>query len=122
DDDDSILRLLHDALERDGHHVTRASNGAEALEAARDGAFDLVLLDLEMPLLDGLAACRAMRREPRLANLPIVILPGRSEDEQILRGFEHGVTDYITKPFAVAQVRSRVRNWLMRSRDGAQRE
>ena len=84
------------------------------MEAAGRQPFDLILLDLEMPVLDGFSACQAMRRDPRLASIPIVMLTGRAEDEHILRGFEHGVTDYITKPFTLALVRARVRNWLTR--------
>jgi CheY-like chemotaxis protein len=114
DDDESVLRLLRSALERDGYAVTEVANGAEAVEAAGRQPFDLILLDLEMPVLDGFSACQAMRRDPRLASIPIVMLTGRAEDEHILRGFEHGVTDYITKPFTLALVRARVRNWLTR--------
>ena len=73
------------------------------------------MLDVQMPKLDGLEAARQLRREPRLADIPIVILTARTSDKDIEAAFAEGVTDYITKPFAVAQMRARVRSWLSRS-------
>ena len=84
------------------------------MQAASRESFDLILLDLEMPVMDGFTACRTLRQDPRLTSTPIVMLTGRAEDENILRGFENGVTDYITKPFTLAIVRTSVRNWLTR--------
>ncbi|HKB27564.1 MAG TPA: response regulator, partial [Candidatus Limnocylindrales bacterium] len=92
-----------------------AEDGETALEAARRDGFDLIMLDVQMPKLDGLEAARRLRREPRLAEIPIVILTARTSDKDIEAAFAEGVTDYITKPFAVAQMRARVRSWLSRS-------
>jgi len=114
DDDDSIAKVLERALGRDGYEVTRAVNGQEAVKLASQHEFDLILLDVQMPVMDGFAACRAMRADERLASIPIVMLTGRNEEEYVMTGFAEGVTDYMTKPFAVSQVRARVRAWLMR--------
>ena len=115
DDDRSVLQVLETVLSGDGYEVVRAEDGETALELARHDGFDLILLDVQMPKLDGLEAARQLRREPRLADVPIVILTARTSDKDIEAAFAEGVTDYITKPFAVAQMRARVRSWLSRS-------
>jgi len=115
DDDRSVLQVLETVLSGDGYEVVKAEDGAAALELARRDGFDLIMLDVQMPKLDGLEAARRLRQEPRLADVPIVILTARSSDKDIEAAFAEGVTDYITKPFAVAQMRARVRSWLSRS-------
>jgi CheY-like chemotaxis protein/ribonuclease BN (tRNA processing enzyme) len=115
DDDRSVLQVLDTVLSGDGYQVVRAEDGATALELARRDGFDLIMLDVQMPNLDGLEAARQLRREPKLADVPIVILTARTADKDIEAAFAEGVTDYITKPFAVAQLRARVRSWLSRS-------
>ena len=116
DDDESISKLLDRALSQDGYEVVLAANGAEAVALASQQTFDLILLDAIMPVLDGFAACRQMRADTRLALVPIVMLTARTGDQDVLAGFGEGVTDYMTKPFAVSQVRARVRAWLTRGR------
>jgi DNA-binding response OmpR family regulator len=91
------------------------SDGAEAVALAKQDAFDLILLDVQMPNVDGFEAARQMRRESRLVDVPIVMLTARTADRDIEAAFAEGVTDYITKPFAVSQMRARVRSWLSRS-------
>jgi len=93
----------------------RATNGSEALVLALRHSFDLILLDVEMPGMDGLSACRALRSHSHLADVPIVMLTARSAAEDLLAGFAEGVTDYMTRPFALPQVRARVRAWLTRA-------
>lgn len=115
DDDPDVARLVESALRDDGYEVQVASDGAEALDLTRRQLFDLILLDLQMPGVDGLAACRQMRADPRLQDLPIVMLTAHREDEALLAGFAGGVTDYMTKPFSVAQLRARVQSWLTRA-------
>lgn len=119
DDDHAILTVLETILAGDGYQVVCVSNGSEALETAQRDSFDLILLDVQMPQRDGLDVARALRSDPRLAGVPIVMLTGRSGEEDIQAAFAEGVTDYITKPFAVAQVRARVRSWLTRTADGS---
>jgi CheY-like chemotaxis protein len=115
DDDRTILQVLEAVLSGDGYQVVTAEDGQTALELARNDGFDLILLDVQMPKLDGLATARQLRREPKLADVPIVMLTARTADKDIEAAFADGVTDYITKPFAVAQMRARVRSWLARS-------
>ena len=115
DDDSTILRVLETVLIGDGYEVVAASDGVEAVALARAGAFDLIMLDVQMPKLDGLSAARQLRADPSMADVPIVMLTGRTADRDIEAAFAEGVTDYITKPFAVAQLRARVRSWLSRS-------
>jgi CheY-like chemotaxis protein len=115
DDDDAIAKVLETALRRDGYEVLRARNGAEAVQMAGKQQFDLILLDVEMPEMDGFTACRALRTDKSLDRVPIVMLTARAEEQNIMKGFDGGATDYMTKPFAVSQVRARVRSWLTRA-------
>jgi CheY-like chemotaxis protein/phosphoribosyl 1,2-cyclic phosphodiesterase len=115
EDDVDLGPVLEEVLEEDGYEVLRATDGAEAVRLAEQHAFDLILLDVEMPVLDGLAACRALRTDPRLQTVPIIILTARRSEEDVMVGFAEGATDYLTKPFAVAQFRARVRSWLTRT-------
>ena len=115
DDDDSIATVVKTALRLDGFELIRARDGEEALQLARAADVDLILLDVQMPLLDGFAVCRALRADPALAAIPIIMLTGQRDPEDLQAGFAEGATDYITKPFAVAQLRARVRTWLARS-------
>jgi DNA-binding response OmpR family regulator len=115
EDDPDLGPVLEEMLEEDGYEVLRATDGAEAVRLAEQHALDLVLLDVEMPTLDGFAVCRALRDDPRLGTIPIIMLTARTGDDQIILGFAEGATDYMTKPFAVAQLRARVRSWLTRA-------
>jgi CheY-like chemotaxis protein len=115
EDDDSLAKLLGTVLRHDGCVVTRVDNGAAALRAAQRGDFDLILLDVQMPELDGYQTCRAMRAESKLKDVPIVMLTARGDREAMVEGFAALATDYMTKPLAIAQVRARVRSWLSRS-------
>ena len=115
DDDDTIVTIVQTALRLDGFEVVCARDGEEALRLARELDLDLVLLDVEMPRLDGFAVCREMRADPRLKALPILMLTAQRDREGLGPGFAQGATDYLVKPFEVAQLRARVRTWLERS-------
>jgi CheY-like chemotaxis protein/phosphoribosyl 1,2-cyclic phosphodiesterase len=115
EDDPDLGPVLVEVLEEDGYEVLLATDGAEAVRLAHRHALDLILLDVEMPTLDGFAACRALRADSRLRTIPIIMLTARSGDEELMLGFAEGATDYMTKPFAVAQLRARVRSWLTRA-------
>ena len=115
DDDDTIVTIVQTALRLDGFEVVCARDGEEALRLARELDLDLVLLDVEMPLLDGFAVCRELRADPRLETVPILMLTAQRDREGLLTGFAQGATDYLVKPFEVAQLRARVRTWLERS-------
>ena len=115
EDDPDLGPVLEEVLAEDGYEVLRTTDGAEAVRLAEQHTFDLILLDVEMPTLDGFAACRALRADPRLEAVPIIMLTARTGEEDLAEGFAEGATDYLTKPFAVAQFRARVRSWLTRT-------
>jgi CheY-like chemotaxis protein/phosphoribosyl 1,2-cyclic phosphodiesterase len=117
DDDPDIVRLLTVTLRPEGFRFLTANDGESALEIARAERPALILLDWQMPGRDGLEVCRALRAEadPRLRDVPVVLLTAQAGAENTATGFEAGVTDYLTKPFKPAHVRARVRAWLLRS-------
>lgn len=115
DDDDDVAELLRQVLVEDGCAVTRARHGREALQLARAERFDLILLDRRMPELDGSEVCRALRADPELRRVPVLMLTVSGARADIAAGFADGASDYITKPFSVSQVRARVRSWLTRA-------
>jgi DNA-binding response OmpR family regulator len=107
EDESRILSFLSRALEADGFDVDGADNGSDGLERAVRGAYDLVILDLLLPRLDGLSVLRELRR--RRPELPVVIVSARSDLPTKLRGFQFGANDYLPKPFAVDELLARVR-------------
>ena len=112
DDEQSILTLLSYPLSQDGYEVVRASSGAEALERFAESEFDLVVLDVMMPSVDGLEVCRRMRAS---SSVPIIMLTAKTEEIDKVLGLELGADDYITKPFSIREFRSRVKAALRRS-------
>lgn len=122
DDDPDILRLLTMTLRPEGFRLLSATDGNEALAIARAERPDLLLLDWNMPGRSGLEVCRALRAEsdPRLRNVPVVLLTAQVGAEDTAAGFAAGVTDYVTKPFKPTHIRSRVHAWLLRSRSGTE--
>ncbi|MBI3979668.1 MAG: response regulator [Chloroflexi bacterium] len=124
DDDRDIVRLLTTTLKPEGLRLLTAFDGESALALARSQRPDLILLDLLMPELDGLAVCRALRNEAdaSVRDVPIVLLTALDAMEDTAAGFAAGATDYLTKPFSPAYVRTRVRGWLLRAHAGATSE
>jgi CheY-like chemotaxis protein len=118
DDEPDIVNLLRATLAPEGYRLLSAHDGEAALHIARRERPSLVLLDWRMPGKDGLEVCRALRDDPdpRVRELPVVLLTAQVGKDNISAGFSAGVTDYLTKPFKPAYVRSRVRGWLLRSR------
>jgi DNA-binding response OmpR family regulator len=113
DDDARIRQLLRLYLERDGHRAVEAIDGAAALHAANQTRFDLVLLDVMLPGIDGLEVCRQLRET---SDTPIVLLTARSGDADKVVGLDLGADDYIVKPFSPRELMARVRAQLRRSR------
>ena len=109
-------------LRPEGFRLLSASDGNAALEIARAERPDLLLLDWNMPGRNGLEVCRALRAEsdPDLRDVPVVLLTAQIEAEDTAAGFAAGVTDYVTKPFKPAHIRSRVHVWLRRKHAGAE--
>ena len=112
DDEESIQTLLTYPLERDGYTVVQARDGEEALDRFGQGSFDLVVLDVMLPRLDGLEVCKRLRSQ---SNVPIIMLTARGEELDKVLGLELGADDYITKPFSIREFRSRVRALLRRA-------
>jgi DNA-binding response OmpR family regulator len=111
DDEQSIQTLLSYPLRKDGYEVVRAADGREALDRFAEQPFDLVVLDLMLPRVDGLEVCRRLRaRSP----VPIIMLTAKSEEFDKVLGLELGADDYITKPFSMREFRSRVKAALRR--------
>ena len=112
DDEKLLVKGIKFNLENEGYQVDAAYDGLEAVELARSGGYDLIILDVMMPELDGLEACMRIRE---FSTIPIIILTARSEDMDKVIGFEYGADDYITKPFNILELKARVRALLRRS-------
>jgi sigma-B regulation protein RsbU (phosphoserine phosphatase) len=108
--DDTLVnrRVLRAILRLDGHEVLEAEDGVRALEIARSELPDLVLLDVMMPVMDGYTTCAELKRDPVLADTPVIFLSSRDEPEDKVRGLRLGASDYIAKPFHAEEVRARV--------------
>ena len=119
DDERLLVKGIKFNLENEGYQVETGSDGGEAVEKARTGRFDLIILDLMMPVLDGLQACMKIRE---FSNVPIIMLTARSEDADKIIGFECGADDYITKPFNILEVKARIRALLRRANTAAQQQ
>ncbi len=115
DDESKIVKQARDYLENSGYRVLSAADGVTALAAARRDHPDLVVLDLNLPKMDGLDVCRALRRE---SDVPVSMLTARVEETDRLIGLELGADDYITKPFSPRELVARVRAVLRRVSGG----
>ena len=105
DDEKLLVKGMKFNLENEGYQVECAYDGAAAVELARNNKFDLLILDVMMPEVDGLEACMRIRE---FSNVPIIMLTAKSEDADKLMGFECGADDYVTKPFSPAELTARV--------------
>ena len=114
DDEDDILEFVKYNLTRDGYEVFTASNGAEGLQTALKVKPHLILLDMMMPVLDGIETCKALRNSPVLKNVMIVFLSAVGTEETQLQGYNAGADDYINKPIKMNILRSRVQAILKR--------
>ena len=106
DDEKTIVKGIKFNLENEGYQVDVCYDGETAVDMARRGEYAVILLDLMMPKLDGLGACQQIRQ---FSTVPIIMLTARSEDADKLIGFESGADDYITKPFNILEVKSRIK-------------
>jgi two-component system, OmpR family, response regulator MtrA len=112
EDDSSIREITTLGLEQAGYRVTASGDGRDALLRFRQGAFDLVVLDVMLPSLDGLEVCREIRRE---SGVPIIMLSARGELHDVVVGLELGADDYVTKPFELPELVARIKAVLRRS-------
>ena len=112
DDEKLLVKGIKFNLENEGYTVDACYDGETAVEMARAGGYDLIILDLMMPRKDGLEACQEIRS---FSTVPIIMLTARSEDADMLMGFESGADDYVTKPFNILALKARVRALLRRA-------
>lgn len=117
EDEQDIAALIKHALERSGDaQVDVVGSGDTALRAMTDNAPDLVILDLNLPVLSGTEVCRVMRARPSTANVPIIMLTARTSESDRVAGLDLGADDYVTKPFSLRELAARVRAVLRRKR------
>ena len=119
DDEAVLVKGIRFNLQQEGYQVETGSDGEQAVELAREGSFDLVILDLMMPKIDGLQACMRIRE---FSDVPIIMLTAKSEDSDKLMGFACGADDYVTKPFNILELKARVRALLRRTAAVKQQE
>ena len=112
DDEELLVKGIRFNLQNDGYEVVTGANGREAVELARDPEVRLIILDIMMPEIDGLEACRLIRE---FSDVPVIMLTARTQDMDKLLGFEHGADDYLTKPFNILELKARIRALLRRS-------
>ena len=119
DDEQLLVKGMKFNLENEGYTVETAYDGATAIDMAKTGDFDLIILDLMMPQVDGLTACMRIRE---FSNVPIIMLTARSEDTDKIIGLESGADDYITKPFNILELKARIRALLRRANAAPQQK
>ena len=112
DDEALLVKGIRFNLQSEGYEVVTASNGLEAVQAARDPDVNLIILDVMMPQMDGLTACSKIRE---FSNVPIILLTAKADDMDKLIGFDHGADDYLTKPFNILELKARIKALLRRS-------
>ena len=112
DDEKLLVKGIKFNLENDGYDVDAVYNGEDALALAQENEYDLIVLDLMLPKMDGLEVCRRIRE---FSKVPVVMLAAKGEDTDKLLGFEYGADDYISKPFNVLELKARIRAILRRS-------
>lgn len=111
DDEALLVKGIKYSLEQDGHTIDTAYDGNEALEKAQKGDFDLIILDLMLPGMDGLEVCQKIRET---SQVPIVMLTAKGEDMNKILGLEYGADDYLTKPFNILELKARIKAILRR--------
>ena len=112
DDEELLVKGIRFNLQNDGYEVITGSNGLDAIRIVQDFAPDLIVLDVMMPEMDGLAACSRIRE---FSDVPIILLTAKTDDMDKLMGFDCGADDYLTKPFNILELKARIRALLRRS-------
>ena len=105
DDSPVVVEAVRDALVKDGYNVHTAGDGIEALDLVRQNHYDLILLDIDMPRMNGYQLCKLLKRDSQYQNIPIVMLTAKSSDTDRMWGVKAGTNEYLTKPFNYAKVK-----------------
>lgn len=105
DDEEMIRKLIRKYAEFDGHTIDEAVDGMDAIAKFKDGSYDIIIMDIMMPELDGFSACREIRK---LSDIPIIMLSARGEEYDKINGFEIGIDDYVVKPFSPKELMLRI--------------
>ena len=119
DDEKLIVKGIRFSLEQDGMEVDRAYDGEKALECAKNKEYDMILLDLMLPKMNGLEVCQQIRE---FSDVPIIMLTAKGEDMDKILGLEYGADDYITKPFNILEVKARIKAIMRRAGKNATQE
>ena len=119
DDEALLVKGIRFNLKSDGYEVITGSNGQEAVELTKSESPDLVVLDVIMPIMDGLTACGKIRE---FSDVPIILLTAKADDMDKLIGFDHGADDYLTKPFNILELKARIRAMLRRTGGNEKKE
>jgi DNA-binding response OmpR family regulator len=114
DDDPALRALLHHALEREGFDTVLAANGREVIARIAEYPIDVLVMDVVMPVLDGLQTLREIRTSHQFRSLPVILVTGSDAESDRLRGLEGGADDYLTKPIALKELGARVRAQVRR--------
>jgi two-component system alkaline phosphatase synthesis response regulator PhoP len=122
EDDPDIIELLKHYLEKENFALTGASDGSSGLKKARAEDFDLLILDIMLPEMDGLEVCKELRSDPKTKSVPIIMLTARGEETDKIVGLELGADDYITKPFSPKELVARVKALLRRTERKPEKE
>ncbi|HYF49710.1 MAG TPA: response regulator transcription factor [Planctomycetota bacterium] len=117
EDDNDIRELIKHTMIKEGYEVTATAHGEEGLKLAQQGTYDLVLLDLMLPGMDGLEVCRRLRSNPEMRKTGVLIITAKDDEVDVVTGLELGADDYLVKPFSVRVLLARVRALLRRMRD-----
>ena len=122
DDEKDILELVSYNLQKEGFKIATSKNGEEALTLVKKESYDLIILDLMMPGIDGMELCKVLKSSQETASIPIIMLTARSEELDMVLGLEMGADDYVTKPFSPRELIARVRAVLRRSKEKPPKE
>jgi len=112
DDDKEIVEAIEIYLQQEGYHILKAYDGEEALRMAREKEYDIILLDVMLPKLDGFEVCQQLRET---SSVPVVMLTAKGDDMDKILGLEYGADDYITKPFNILEVKARIKAIMRRT-------
>lgn len=117
EDEKDIVKMIDYNLKKEGFRTVSASDGEDAIDLAKREHPDLILLDLMLPVIDGLEVCKTLKKEAKTASIPIIMLTAKAQESDKIVGLELGADDYVTKPFSVRELTSRIKAVLRRTKE-----